>query len=150
MTESAPARIIDGKAVAASIRADIARHVAAIMRDRAVPPGLAVILIGDDPASQVYVKSKEKLAAEAGFKSVAYRRPADTPEEALLTLIQGLNEDPAIHGILVQLPVPAQIDEAKIIDAIAPEKDVDGFHPPTSGVWSPANPRWCHAPPWAA
>ncbi len=132
MTE-ATARLIDGKAVAAEIRAEIGRHVAAIMRDRAVPPGLAVILIGEDPASQVYVRSKEKLAGEAGFKSVVYRRPADTPEEALLTLIEGLNEDPTIHGILVQLPVPAQIDEAKIIEAISPEKDVDGFHPTNVG-----------------
>jgi len=133
MTETATARIIDGKAVAASIRAELAQHIAVIREKRSMPPGLAVILIGDDPASQVYVKSKERLATEAGFKSVVYRRPADTPEESLLTLIEGLNEDPEIHGILVQLPVPAQIDEMKVIEAISPEKDVDGFHPMNVG-----------------
>ncbi|WP_337997777.1 bifunctional methylenetetrahydrofolate dehydrogenase/methenyltetrahydrofolate cyclohydrolase FolD [Oleispirillum naphthae] len=133
MTKTSPARIIDGKAVSAAIRAELARHVAIIREQRAVQPGLAVILIGDDAPSQVYVKSKEKLAAEAGFRSVVYRRPADTPEEPLLTLIEGLNEDPEIHGILVQLPVPPQIDEAKVIETISPEKDVDGFHPMNVG-----------------
>ena len=133
MTEPVTARIIDGKAIAAAIRAKLAEHVATARRERATQPGLAVILIGDDPASQVYVRSKEKLAAEVGFKSVAYRRPVKTPEELLLTLIEGLNEDPDIHGILVQLPVPPQIDEIKIINAISPEKDVDGFHPTNVG-----------------
>ncbi len=123
------AKIIDGKAVAAQIRDEIAQQIAALRRDRPVPPGLAVILVGDDPASQVYVRSKERQAQEAGFKSVAYRRPADISEEQLITLIEGLNEDPGIDGILVQLPLPPHIDEAVVINAISPDKDVDGFHP---------------------
>ncbi|SBW11907.1 bifunctional 5,10-methylene-tetrahydrofolate dehydrogenase and 5,10-methylene-tetrahydrofolate cyclohydrolase [uncultured Alphaproteobacteria bacterium] len=123
------AKIIDGKAVAAQIREEIAQQVAALKRERPVPPGLAVILVGDDPASQVYVRSKERQAQEAGFKSVAYRRPADISEEQLITLIEGLNEDTTIDGILVQLPLPPHIDEAVVINAISPEKDVDGFHP---------------------
>ena len=123
------AKIIDGKAVAARIREEIAQQVAALKRERPVPPGLAVILVGDDPASQVYVRSKERQAQEAGFKSVAYRRPSDISEEQLITLIEGLNEDPTIDGILVQLPLPAHIDEAVVINAISPAKDVDGFHP---------------------
>lgn len=123
------AKIIDGKAVAAQIRDEIAQQIAALRRDRPVPPGLAVILVGDDPASQVYVRSKERQAQEAGFKSVAYRRPSDISEEQLITLIEGLNEDPGIDGILVQLPLPPHIDEAVVINAISPDKDVDGFHP---------------------
>lgn len=123
------AKIIDGKAVASQIREEIAQQVAALKRERPVPPGLAVILVGDDPASQVYVRSKERQAQEAGFKSVAYRRPSDISEEQLITLIEGLNEDPTIDGILVQLPLPAHIDEAVVINAISPAKDVDGFHP---------------------
>ncbi len=123
------ATIIDGKAVAADIRAELAARIATIKRERSVPPGLAVILVGQDPASQVYVRSKERQAQEAGFKSVAYRRPEDISEEQLITLIEGLNEDPSINGILVQLPLPKHIDEAVVIHAISPEKDVDGFHP---------------------
>ncbi len=123
------ATIIDGKAVAAQIREEIAQRVTALKRERSVPPGLAVILVGEDPASQVYVRSKERQAQEAGFKSLAYRRPDDISEEQLITLIEGLNEDPTIDGILVQLPLPAHIDEGVVINAISPEKDVDGFHP---------------------
>ena len=107
----------------------ITQRVTALKRERSVPPGLAVILVGEDPASQVYVRSKERQAQEAGFKSLAYRRPDDISEEQLITLIEGLNEDPTIDGILVQLPLPAHIDEGVVINAISPEKDVDGFHP---------------------
>jgi len=126
-------KLIDGKAVAAEIRAELAEHVTNLRRDHNIKPGLAVILLGDDPASQVYVGMKEKLAAEVGYKSVVYRKPSDTPEDSLLTLIDGLNNDPNIHGILVQLPVPAQIDESRILNEISPEKDVDGFHPVNVG-----------------
>lgn len=133
MSETAQATIIDGKAVSVAIRAEIASHMQNLSSERSVPPGLAVILVGDDPASQSYVRSKERLAAEVGFHSVVYRRPADTPEEALLTLIEGLNEDSAIHGILVQLPVPPQIDVLRVVEAIDPAKDVDGFHPANVG-----------------
>jgi methylenetetrahydrofolate dehydrogenase (NADP+)/methenyltetrahydrofolate cyclohydrolase len=125
----AAARIIDGKAIAAALRAEVAAEVEALKRARGVTPGLAAVLVGDDPASQVYVRTKAKATREAGMLSVEHRLPADTNEAALLALIGTLNAQADVHGILVQLPLPAHIDTAKVIEAIDPRKDVDGFHP---------------------
>ncbi|TGN45823.1 bifunctional methylenetetrahydrofolate dehydrogenase/methenyltetrahydrofolate cyclohydrolase FolD, partial [Paracoccus liaowanqingii] len=121
------AQIIDGKAFAARLRARIATHVTDLAA-RGITPGLAVVLLGEDPASQVYVRSKGRMTREVGMASFEHRLPADTPQDALLALIARLNADPAVNGILVQLPLPAGLDEAAVINAITPEKDVDGFH----------------------
>ena len=125
--------IIDGKALAQRTRAEIAEGVAALKAEKGSAPGLAVILVGDNPASVSYVTAKEKACAEAGMLSREIRLPADAPEEALLGEIARLNADDAIHGILVQLPLPKGFDEKRVIDAIAPEKDVDGFTPVNVG-----------------
>ncbi|MGX1743395.1 bifunctional methylenetetrahydrofolate dehydrogenase/methenyltetrahydrofolate cyclohydrolase FolD [Bosea sp. NPDC055353] len=128
------ARIIDGKATAAALRAEIGREVAAIKAARGIVPGLHVVLVGEDPASKVYVASKEKLAVEIGMNSVAHRLPADTTEAELLTKLAALNADDSVDGILVQLPLPKHIDTGRIIDAIDPAKDVDGLHPINAGL----------------
>jgi len=122
------AEIIDGKSFAASVRERVAEEVARLRDEHAVRPGLAVVLVGEDPASQVYVRNKGKQTVEAGMKSVEHKLDADTTQEDLLALVDVLNGDPAIHGILVQLPLPDHIDSDMVINAIAPEKDVDGFH----------------------
>ncbi|NLF93291.1 MAG: bifunctional methylenetetrahydrofolate dehydrogenase/methenyltetrahydrofolate cyclohydrolase FolD [Oligosphaeraceae bacterium] len=127
------ARIIDGKQVAADIRQELQQKITALRRETGIQPGLAVVLVGTDPASQSYVSAKEKACAEIGIFSSDNRLPAETSEEELLALIDKLNHDPKIHGILVQLPLPRQISESKIINAIDPEKDVDGFHPVNVG-----------------
>ena len=121
------ATLIDGKAFAAGLRQRIAAEVAA-MRDRGITPGLAVVLVGEDPASQVYVRSKGKQTAEVGMNSYEHKLPADTAEADLLALIKRLNDDPDVNGILVQLPLPGHMNEAAVINAIDPAKDVDGFH----------------------
>lgn len=123
------ARLIDGKAFAASLRARIGRQVAALHQRHGLTPGLAAVLVGEDPASQVYVRSKEKQTVEAGMASVGRRLEAAASHEELLSVVAALNADPAVHGILVQLPLPAQIDTRAIIEAVEPAKDVDGFHP---------------------
>ncbi|PZR85174.1 MAG: bifunctional methylenetetrahydrofolate dehydrogenase/methenyltetrahydrofolate cyclohydrolase FolD [Stutzerimonas stutzeri] len=128
------ARIIDGKAAAAELRAEIGREVAALKANGKPAPGLHVVLVGEDPASKVYVASKEKLAAEIGMNSVAHRLPAETTEAALLAKIAELNADDGVDGILVQLPLPRHIDTGRIIDAIDPAKDVDGLHPINAGL----------------
>ena len=110
------------------MRGQIAEHVTRLKADHGVTPGLAVVLVGEDPASQVYVRSKGKQTVEAGMHSEEHKLPAETSEEDLLALIERLNTDPKIHGILVQLPLPGHLDEALVINSIAPEKDVDGFH----------------------
>lgn len=130
---AAQAQIIDGKAAAAELRAGIGREVAAIKAERGLVPGLHVVLVGDDPASRVYVASKEKLAAEIGMNSHAHRLPAETTEAELLARIAALNADDSVDGILVQLPLPKHIDTGRIIDAIDPAKDVDGLHPINAG-----------------
>jgi methylenetetrahydrofolate dehydrogenase (NADP+)/methenyltetrahydrofolate cyclohydrolase len=122
------AEIIDGKGFAAGLRARIAAEVAALKAAHGVTPGLAVVLVGDDPASQVYVRNKGTQTREAGMHSEEHRLSADATEAAVLAIVDRLNRDPAIHGILVQLPLPAQIDSARVLDAVAPAKDVDGFH----------------------
>ena len=126
-------KVIDGKALAASLRAEIAEGVEELKTAKGVTPGLAVILVGDNPASVSYVTAKEKACREAGMASREVRLPADTPEADLLALVRELNSDPAVHGILVQLPLPKHIGEKNVIDAIAPEKDVDGFTPVNVG-----------------
>lgn len=123
-----PAEIIDGVAIAAKVRARVAVETAEL-RKRGVTPGLTAVLVGDDPASGVYVASKERACKEAGMNGKSIRLPASTSEEALLLLIDALNNDPTVHGILVQMPLPKQISEQKVIRRIAPAKDVDGFHP---------------------
>ncbi|WP_353186337.1 bifunctional methylenetetrahydrofolate dehydrogenase/methenyltetrahydrofolate cyclohydrolase FolD [Bosea sp. (in: a-proteobacteria)] len=128
------ARIIDGKATAAALRAEIGREVAAIRAARGIVPGLHVVLVGEDPASKVYVASKEKLAVEVGMNSVAHRLPAETTEAELLAKLAALNADDTVDGILVQLPLPKHIDTGRIIDAIDPAKDVDGLHPINAGL----------------
>lgn len=123
------AQLIDGKEIAASLRRDIAAKVAARRAQNLRLPGLAVILVGQDPASQVYVAHKRKDCEEVGFVSRSYDLPADTERDRLLGLIDELNEDPAIDGILVQLPLPAHLDASLLLERIRPDKDVDGFHP---------------------
>ncbi|APE44214.1 bifunctional methylenetetrahydrofolate dehydrogenase/methenyltetrahydrofolate cyclohydrolase [Sulfitobacter alexandrii] len=122
------ATIIDGKEFAARVRAKVADHVTRLKDDHGITPGLAVVLVGEDPASQVYVRSKGKMTVEVGMKSVEHKLEADTSEAELLGLIDRLNNDPEIHGILVQLPLPKHLDEDLVINAISPAKDVDGFH----------------------
>jgi methylenetetrahydrofolate dehydrogenase (NADP+)/methenyltetrahydrofolate cyclohydrolase len=121
------AKIIDGRAFAAGILAEVAAETSALAASGLVP-GLAVVLVGEDAASEVYVRNKARATKEAGMASFEYRLPADSPEAALLALVSELNDDPAVHGILVQLPLPRHIDSARVLDAISPDKDVDGFH----------------------
>jgi len=127
------AHIIDGKAIAADLRATVARDVAKLVA-RGIKPGLAVVLVGDDPASQVYVRSKAKQTLETGMASFEHRLPVDTTEAELLELVTALNRDDAVDGILVQLPLPPQINADKVLRAIDPAKDVDGFHPINVGL----------------
>lgn len=127
------AQRIDGKAFAADLRGRIATEVAALKRNHDITPGLAVVLVGDDPASKVYVASKGKQTVEVGMNSFEHRLPADANQAELLALIGRLNADAAVHGILVQLPLPAHIDESEVINAIAVKKDVDGFTVANSG-----------------
>src|SRR3954463_14877946 len=127
------ARIIDGKAIAAALRARVAGEVARLKRDHNIEPGLAVVLVGENHASAVYVRSKAKQTVEAGMRSFDHRLPETVSEAELLSLVAKLNADPAVHGILVQLPLPKQIDTQKVLAAIDPAKDVDGFHPVNAG-----------------
>lgn len=125
--------VIDGKQRAEQLRQEITEGVSQLKDERGVQPGLAVVIVGSDPASQVYVRNKVRQTVEVGMNSFEYRMLDDTRQEELLEKIEQLNKDPAIHGILVQLPLPAHIDETAVIEAIAPEKDVDGFHAVNSG-----------------
>lgn len=126
------ARLLEGKEVADRMRKDLLERIASL-KERGTAPGLAVIIVGDDPASVSYVKMKGRACQELGMHSITVRKPADLGEEALLQLIDELNRDPLVHGILVQLPVPRNIDVGKVISAIDPRKDVDGFHPMNVG-----------------
>ncbi|PTS87400.1 bifunctional methylenetetrahydrofolate dehydrogenase/methenyltetrahydrofolate cyclohydrolase FolD [Sphingomonas sp. HMWF008] len=127
------ATIIDGKAFAAGLRGRVAERVAAFVAQAGRAPGLAVVLVGEDPASAVYVRNKGRATREAGMVSVEHRLPADVPQDALIDLVDALNADPAIDGILVQLPLPGHIDERAVLIRIDPDKDVDGFHPVNAG-----------------
>lgn len=122
------ATIIDGKAFAAGVRARVAEKVAIVKRDHGLTPGLAVVLVGEDPASQIYVRNKGVQTKEAGMNSYEFRLPATATEDEVLARVHALNADPDVHGILVQLPLPDQVNEARVLDAIDPQKDVDGFH----------------------
>jgi methylenetetrahydrofolate dehydrogenase (NADP+)/methenyltetrahydrofolate cyclohydrolase len=126
-------KLIDGKAISAQIKAELAEEVKKLQQENDITPGLAVVLVGEDPASKVYVGQKEKACAELGFVSQKHVLPADVSEEELLDLVRALNLDPEIDGILVQLPLPKHINENKVIETIMPEKDVDGFHPVNVG-----------------
>ncbi len=121
------AEIIDGKAFAAKVRAKVATHVARLKADHNIQPGLAVVLVGEDPASQVYVRSKGKMTVEVGMNSYEHKLPTDTPEADVLALIERLNNDADVHGILVQLPLPDHMNEDLVVNAVDPAKDVDGF-----------------------
>ena len=127
------ARIIDGKAIAAELRQKVAADVRRLRAEHGLQPGLAVVLVGENPASAVYVRSKGKQAVEAGMNSFDHRLPESVSESELLALVEKLNADPAVHGILVQLPLPKQVDSQKVLNAIDPRKDVDGFHPVNAG-----------------
>jgi methylenetetrahydrofolate dehydrogenase (NADP+)/methenyltetrahydrofolate cyclohydrolase len=122
------ARIIDGKALAKKLRDSIARHVAVLVEDHKIMPGLAVVLVGDDPASVIYVINKKKAAVRAGMRSFVHHLPRNTSQDEVLKLVQDLNRDKKVHGILVQIPMPKQIDAATVLKAIDPKKDVDGLH----------------------
>jgi len=130
--DNVAAKIIDGRQIAAQMREELKQRIA-VLRQRGIQPGLAVILAGDDPASQSYVKSKAKACAEIGIYSVDNRLPAEISEEELLSRIEQFNRNERVHGILVQLPLPEHIDEMRVLMAISPEKDVDGFHPVNVG-----------------
>jgi methylenetetrahydrofolate dehydrogenase (NADP+)/methenyltetrahydrofolate cyclohydrolase len=127
------ARVIDGKAIAAELRAKVAAEVKRLTAQHGLTPGLAVVLAGNNPASESYVGSKAKVTVECGMKSLDHRLPDSVSEAELLALVQRLNADPAVHGILVQLPLPKQIDTQRVLDAVDPAKDVDGFHPVNAG-----------------
>jgi len=143
------AKIIDGKKIAADIRIEIKKQVEALAKKK-ITPGLAVVLVGENPASQVYVRMKKKACAEMGIASFDYDLPKNCSEKRLLTLIDKLNKDKKVHGILVQLPLPKQISEPKVLNVIDPAKDVDGFHPVSVGkmlngedTFLPCTPRGC-------
>jgi len=140
------ARILDGKALAKRVRGEVAERVAKV-RARGVVPCLAVVLVGDDPASAVYVRAKSRDAREAGIEALDHKLPATTTEAELLALVGRLNEDPAVHGILVQLPLPKQIDSNRVIEAIRPDKDVDGLHPENLGRVAQGRPRFAACTP---
>ncbi|MEI8395410.1 MAG: bifunctional methylenetetrahydrofolate dehydrogenase/methenyltetrahydrofolate cyclohydrolase FolD [Rhodospirillaceae bacterium] len=135
------ARIIDGKGFAARLRAGVAEQTAELTAKTGIVPGLAVVLVGDDPASAVYVRNKERALESAGLLSFDHRLPAATDQSSLLHLIEGLNRDPAVHGILVQLPLPRHIDTPTILAAIAPDKDADGFHITNAGRLAVGRPE---------
>ena len=141
------AQIIDGKALAAQIRTEVTQRVAAI-KAQGVTPGLAVILVGDNPASQVYVRNKVKACSDCGMHSVLEKYDATMSEAALLERVHALNADPAIHGILVQLPLPAHIDAQKVIETISPAKDVDGFHIASAGALMTGMPGFWPCTPY--
>ena len=150
MNHTAPehqAAIIDGVALSAQLREDVTRRTLAL-KARGVTPGLAVLLVGDNPASQVYVRNKVKACADSGLHSVLERHGADMTEAALLARIDALNNDPSIHGILVQLPVPAHIDANKVIESISPAKDVDGFHIASAGALMVGQPGFVPCTPY--
>jgi methylenetetrahydrofolate dehydrogenase (NADP+)/methenyltetrahydrofolate cyclohydrolase len=134
------AKIIDGKAIAAELSQKIAEAVKRVTAEHGLEPGLAVVLVGDNPASEIYVRSKTAKTAATNMRSMLYKLPATASEAELLEVVERLNQDPTVHGILVQLPLPPQIDSRKVIEAISPAKDVDGFHPLTAGLLSTGLP----------
>ena len=140
------ARVLDGKALAAQVKQEVAARVTAV-KAKGVAPCLAVVLVGDDPASAVYVKSKTKDARECGIEAIDHRLPADVSQATLLALVAKLGADPAVHGILVQLPLPRHLDSDQVIEAIPPHKDVDGLHPDNLGRVAQGRPRFVACTP---
>jgi methylenetetrahydrofolate dehydrogenase (NADP+)/methenyltetrahydrofolate cyclohydrolase len=140
------ATLIDGAAIAASVREECRQRVEAL-KARGITPGLAVVIVGEDPASMVYVRNKVKACEAVGMRSLHHELPADASEKALLDLVAALNADPGVHGILVQLPLPKHIDSRKVIEAISPAKDVDGFHPVSAGGLLLGSPRFVPCTP---
>jgi len=143
-----PARRLDGKVLAAAMRSEIAVSIAARVAVGKRPPGLAVVLVGDNPASHAYVRNKQKACAEVGVVSTLHHLPVDTSEAELLSLLASMNADPTLHGILVQLPLPPQIREEQVIEAVGPLKDVDCFHPENVGRLVTGNPRYLPCTPY--
>jgi len=141
------AEIIDGKKVSEHIRSQIAEGVEKLKRETGITPGLAAVLVGDDPASEIYVRNKRRACSNAGIYSEEHKLPLETTEEELLTLVDKLNNDPKIHGILVQLPLPDHINVTKVLRAVSPLKDVDGFHPYNVGLLVEGNPRFIPCTP---
>jgi methylenetetrahydrofolate dehydrogenase (NADP+)/methenyltetrahydrofolate cyclohydrolase len=142
-----PARILDGKALAATIKHEVAAGVARLRAATGVVPGLTVVLVGDDPASAVYVRNKQNSCKAAGMNGHVERYPADVSQATLIATIDRLNADPAVHGILVQLPLPPQVDERAIVERVDPSKDVDGFHPVNVGRLAMGTPRFVPCTP---
>src|SRR4051812_43436494 len=140
--ELMPAKLLDGKALAKTMQAEIAAAVLARVAAGQPRPGLATVLVGDDPASHVYVRNKRKACEHVGMVSVHHELPSTTSQAKLLAVVAALNRDPAVHGILVQLPLPKQFDESAVIRAINPAKDVDAFHPETVGLLAAGHPRF--------
>jgi methylenetetrahydrofolate dehydrogenase (NADP+)/methenyltetrahydrofolate cyclohydrolase len=136
------ATILDGKALAHTIQAEVAAGAQRLAAERGIRPGLAAVLVGDDPASQIYVRNKRKACSQAGLESWLHHLPADVPQKELVYLIAALNLDPHVHGILVQLPLPRHIDEATVIRTVAPAKDIDGFGPENLGLLTAGHPRF--------
>lgn len=142
-----PASIIDGKVISAAVRQQVTKDTAAFIAESGVVPHLAAVLVGDDPASQVYVRNKERACEKCGLKSTLHRVPADTTQEQLAALVAELNADDSVHGILVQLPLPKHLDATPLLDAILPGKDVDGFHPENVGLMLQGRPRFLPCTP---
>lgn len=141
------ARILDGKAIAKSVRAQVALDVAALQAEAGIVPGLTVVLVGENPASQVYVRNKQKASQAAGMRGDVLRLPATVTEAELLATIDRLNADPAVHGILVQLPLPKHVAQRRVIERVNPLKDVDGFHPENVGLLASGHPRFVPCTP---
>ena len=142
-----PARILDGKALSETIRRELAEEVALYKARTGITPGLTAVLVGDDPASEVYVRNKKIATGEAGMRGDVIRLPADVGETELLDTVDRLNADPRVHGILVQLPLPRHIDDQKVIERVDPLKDVDGFHPENAGLLAIGRPRFVPCTP---
>ncbi|MBN2580431.1 MAG: bifunctional 5,10-methylenetetrahydrofolate dehydrogenase/5,10-methenyltetrahydrofolate cyclohydrolase [Pirellulales bacterium] len=142
-----PATILDGKALAEKIRAEVAEEVETFVQSGGMIPCLAAVLVGDDPGSQVYVRNKQRACEKAGIRSILHKLSAETTAAELLDLVDRLNRDPAVHGILVQLPLPKQIDEKRVLDAVTPLKDVDCFHPENVGLMVQNRPRFLPCTP---
>lgn len=141
------AQIIDGKAIASAVRSEVAESAQLFTAASGIVPHLAAILVGSDPASEVYVRNKERACETAGLKSTVHRLPSETKQEELLTLIRKLNDDQNVHGILVQLPLPKRLDSMSILDAVHPTKDVDAFHPENTGLMLQGRPRFLPCTP---
>ncbi len=147
MTITSTAKLIDGNALSRQLRTEVASRTA-VLKQKGITPGLAVVLVGENPASQVYVRNKVKACQESGLHSVLEQHPASMTEAALLALVHTLNNDPSIHGILVQLPLPAHIDAQKVIESISPAKDVDGFHVNSAGALMVGQPGFWPCTPY--